>query len=82
MRSHEEPGACNRVSPGEETGWLLEDASTPGPVYWVGGARGGATIDPSEATRFARRVDAERVSRRLGPGSRWVAREYMPPEGD
>lgn len=46
----------------EESGWLIESASPQGvPQYWDGRRNNSFTIDASEAVRFARFEDAERV---------------------
>ncbi len=50
----------------DEIGWLIEQASTvfdSRPTYWAGGDSW--TTADSEAVRFARSVDAERVARTL-----------------
>lgn len=47
-----------------ELGWLLEMSTSPlgHPVYWRGE---NFTCDQSQAIRFARKIDAERVQERL-----------------
>jgi hypothetical protein len=70
---------CNAVNevypPNDELAWLIEhgDSATSEPRYWAAGQtdanRSSAwTFNHMEAIRFARKVDAEKVVRRIMKG--------------
>lgn len=58
----------------DESGWVIEraDSCPAEPKYWAAGQREAErpsawTSNHEEAIRFARKIDAEKVSRRLFP---------------
>lgn len=58
----------------EESGWLIErgDSEVSAPKYWAAGQRDAErssawTSNHLEAIRFARKVDAEKLAKRLMP---------------
>jgi hypothetical protein len=50
----------------DETAWLIEHGDSSAPIYWTGESWGKWSADHERACRFARRVDARKVSLCLG----------------
>jgi len=70
MSEHTTGGCPSRVAlaPGAELAWLIERGQQEGcepPLWWAGRFTWDWTRNVSEAVRFARREDAERVVRGL-----------------
>ena len=72
----------------DETGWVIErgDSEPGAPTYWTGFREGAGGVqcwsqNHMDAIRFARKIDAERVSYRMTqPNNRVCEHKWLDPE--